>query len=151
MTDRNVINHRLTEQVRRAVLSYDPLRTGNGPITIQAHDGRVILEGWVRTTTMKRVAETLARGVNGVREVENRLVSDAELMEAVSKALADDPRLRLLTNQVTVRARLGTVYLEGEVASSDMRRLAEEVAAQVPGVREVVNQLDVAQMEAMAA
>jgi hypothetical protein len=62
-------------------------------------------------------------------------------------ALATDPEVGLLTDQVAVKSLLGEVYLGGvslapELATAEAARAkAEAVARTVPGVREVVNEI----------
>jgi len=134
-------NRRLEAEVRRAILSYEPLRALYCPVTVQAHDGRVRLEGAVRTFIMKQMAGELAQRVPGVLEVQNELVSDTELQLLVAQRLAQDPGTRLLTTDVSIRCFLGTIHLRGRVDSPARKEAAAKVAAEVEGVRQVVNEL----------
>jgi len=134
-------NRRLEAEVTQAIQSYEPLRALYCPVTVQVRDGRVRLEGVVRTFIMKHMAGELAQRVPGVLEVQNELVSDTELQLWVAQRLAQDPRTRLLTTDVSIRCFLGTVYLQGRVDSAVRREAAVKVAAEVEGVRRVVNEL----------
>jgi osmotically-inducible protein OsmY len=67
---------------------------------------------------------------------------DEALAEAVRRELADDSATADL--QVVVAVRHGVVHLRGRVSDLDDADNAEAVAARVPGVREVVEELDVA-------
>jgi len=134
-------NRRLEAEVRQAIQSYEPLRALYCPVTVQVCDGRVRLEGTVRTFIMKHMAGELARRVPGVLEVQNGLVSDTELQLWVAQRLAHDPRTRLLTTDISIRCFLGRVHLQGRVDSTARREAAVKVAAEVEGVRQVVNEL----------
>ena len=67
---------------------------------------------------------------------------DEELDAAVTRRIDGDERLRGHTFSVDVYR--GIVVLAGEARSAAERRLAEELAAAVPGVRAVATRLDVA-------
>jgi len=134
-------NRWLEAEVTQAIQSYEPLRSLYCPVTVQVQDGRVRLEGVVRTFIMKHMAGELARQVPGVLEVQNDLVSDTELQLELAQRLAQDPRTQLLTSDVTINCFLGTVYLRGRVDSPARKEAAAKVAAEVKGVRRVVNEL----------
>jgi len=134
-------NEALQAAVRQAILSFDPLRMFSHSISIRVNDSRVRLEGTVRTPVMKRMAEELARKVAGVQGVQNDLLADTELEVQVAQRLAADPRTRLLTDEITVRSFLGTIYLQGSVDSPLRREMAAQVAGEVKGVKQVVNEL----------
>lgn len=65
--------------------------------------------------------------------VRNDVVADPDLAAEVALALAADPRTR--SYFVRVAAFHGWVRLSGEVATSEARAAAEEIAARVPRVR----------------
>jgi osmotically-inducible protein OsmY len=134
-------NRRLEAEIRQAIQSYEPLRALYCPVRVQVRDGRVRLEGTVRTFIMKHMAGELAQHVPGVLEVQNDLVSDTELQLRVAQRLAQHPRTRLLTTDISIRCFLGTVHLQGRVDSTARREAAAKVAAEVEGVRQVVNEL----------
>jgi osmotically-inducible protein OsmY len=71
--------------------------------------------------------------------VRARLVADDDLHVAVAVALGRDPRTRSV--QPRVRDDWGRVTLSGRVPDEPTRTAAGAVAASVPGVRAVVNQL----------
>jgi osmotically-inducible protein OsmY len=66
----------------------------------------------------------------------------------VSQALADDRRVQALNMKIAVRN--GVVTLTGRANDADEKRVAEEVARRVAGVRDVENQLVVAEPGAPA-
>ena len=73
---------------------------------------------------------------------ETRAKSDAMLATAVSKSLHDDPKVSAM--QVKVAVDGGVVTLSGEVPGSDERDAAEKAAQRTAGVREVRNQITLA-------
>jgi osmotically-inducible protein OsmY len=137
----------LATAVEGTLWRYDPIRQTNSILAVSALDGVVTLSGHVRSEVMRSVAGHLARTVPGVREVLNRIVTDTALEGHVAVALATDPEVGLLTDQVAVKSLLGEVYLGGvslapELATAEAARAkAEAVARTVPGVREVVNEI----------
>jgi len=68
-------------------------------------------------------------------------VDDARITAAVKEKLAVE-QISTLT-KVDVDTNRGTVYLNGNVKTPDMKTRATEVARQVAGVNEVVNNLKV--------
>jgi len=67
---------------------------------------------------------------------------DEALADAVRRELAEDSATADLT--IFVAVRHGVAHLRGQVADLDDADNAESVAARVPGIREVVEELDVA-------
>ena len=65
--------------------------------------------------------------------------SDARIRDDVCQWMSDDSRLD--AREIDVRVEDGDVTLEGRVEHPVARRLAEEIAAAVPGVRDVFNRL----------
>lgn len=75
--------------------------------------------------------------------------SDAETAQAVMTKIFSDPNVP--TKQISVQSNNGVVTLSGNVASDNERQAAAGDAAQVEGVRTVVNNLQVAPSSAQAA
>src|SRR5579859_187202 len=69
-------------------------------------------------------------------------VGDEALADAVRRELAEDAATAELS--IFVAVRNGVAHLRGQVADLDDADNAESVAARVPGIREVVEELDVA-------
>ncbi|HEX3178392.1 MAG TPA: BON domain-containing protein [Methylomirabilota bacterium] len=65
--------------------------------------------------------------------------SDDRIQEDVCQWLADDARID--AREIVVQVRDADVVLEGRVSDRRARRLAEDIAANVPGVRDVFNRL----------
>ena len=78
-----------------------------------------------------------------------RVRSDAQLLSDVQSKLAADPSVD--AKQIQVQAKDGTVTLNGTVASDQERLTASSEAAQVPGVKTVVNNLQVQPLSAEAS
>ncbi len=76
------------------------------------------------------------------RSAEDRSPGDEALAEAIRRELAEDSATTDLN--IVVFVRHGVAHLRGEVADLDDADNAESVAARVPGVREVREELDVA-------
>jgi len=140
----NERDEELREQVYQALNhEYPPFRELLLPIGVEVRDGEVILTGWVRTVSMKRMATIVAEQVPGVRTVQNQLVADDELKRAVSLALEQEPSLQDDFPGIHVDTLAGAVILWGEVSTGADRDRAAGVAENVPGVRKVVNDLRV--------
>ena len=60
---------------------------------------------------------------------------DARILEDVCQRLADDPRID--ASEIVVQVQDADVTLEGSVSDRRARRLAEDIASDVPGVRDV--------------
>jgi uncharacterized protein YrrD len=106
---------------------------------VSATDGVITLEG--HATSRLRAAQMAAAvaAVPGVRGVENRLVCDDELTIAVARALDEDARTR--GHLIRVAAHRGAITLGGRAPVAETADVAERIAASVPGVLVVVNQL----------
>jgi osmotically-inducible protein OsmY len=76
------------------------------------------------------------------RSAEDRSPGDEALAEAIRRELAEDSATTDLN--IVVAVRNGVAHLRGQVADLDDADNAESVAARVPGVRDVVEELDVA-------
>jgi sporulation protein YlmC with PRC-barrel domain len=131
----------ITADVRQTLWSDEIIRALDiESIDAAARDGLVILSGYATTPTSKARAERAARQVPGVLRVENRIVTDDEVVEAVAQALAHDPRTH--NARIFVYADHGVVTLSGTIEDLDVRAAAEEVAAGVPLLRGAINDIE---------
>jgi len=118
-----------------------------GPIDVAVWDGVAMLSGTVADLLTWQRAIEVARRTRGVRSIIDRLEvrpkrrSDVEILDDVQTALVMDPATEVL--DVTVTVESGTVRLRGVVESWAERRLAEEVAMGVRGVRAIENDIAV--------
>lgn len=125
-------------------LSADPALAGQ-VVGVDAALGVVNLEGRVDARLAKDRAVEIARVVNGVRAIVDRIEiaarprPDYEIEFAVAGALSQDPVTA--GQRVGARAHDGVVTLSGDVGSEAERRVAEADVLGVPGVREVVDDL----------
>jgi len=128
----------MAEKVERALWNNGVLRnTDYGEIDVLVNDGVVTLRGHVINTTNQQGAAEAARTIPGVVEVKSYLVPDDKITLEVARALGEierDHGVKFFTG-----ARNGVVVLTGEAGSAEVRSMAEKYAANVPGVRCVIN------------
>jgi hypothetical protein len=132
---------KLYTRVRRVLWDYEPLRASHAEIYIDVDGDQVRLRGRVRTEPQKLIAGMLVERMPEVGGVVNELVSDPEVIRAVADALASDERTAPYV--LRVDSRHGVVTLRGQVASEAIQDAALEMAASVPMVATVRNQLTV--------
>lgn len=116
---------------------------------VDTTDGLVTLRGSVDDPEVRQQAAQLARDVQGVRGVQNRIevngettrVSDAALATNVKSRLAADPDVGAIN--IDVDADGGIVTLSGVVRSERSRSRALEIARNVDGVQRVNNEIRV--------
>jgi hypothetical protein len=122
-------------------IRYEPART----VELQAHHGVVRLYGHIANELHRRETVSRVAVAPGVVAVEDRLITDEQLVNAVALAMLSNPELQ--PSRVRVSANLGDVVLEGELDSERDIELAVKVAAKVPGVISVENRLCVNRMK----
>jgi len=121
--------------------------------------GSVLLTGTVRSDVDRDLAEQIALDVDGVKEVDNQLrvvndEPDRDNTDTFSSRVEDstltaEVKIKLLANgnteglDINVDTSQRVVTLKGNVASAEKKQLAEKIAANVDGVREVNNELSV--------
>lgn len=126
--------------------------TNAGAIQVKVEDRVVALDGSVDDAEVKRRADHLARSMEGVQEVTNRLTvvggePAPEPRRDTGKELVRQVAFDLFSAQAFDLERLditadgGTVTLSGEVRSQAEKLLAESIARDVEGVERVVNRL----------
>lgn len=128
-------------RVRRVLWDYEPLRASHAEIYIDVEGDEVRLRGRVRTEPQKQIASMLIERMPEVGAVVNDLIADPDVIRAVADALAQDQRTAAYV--IRVDARHGAVILRGEVASEAVQQAAAEIAASVPLVATVRNQLTI--------
>jgi hyperosmotically inducible protein len=122
-------------------------------INLEIYKGVVQLNGFVDNEKEKAQAEKVAKGVEGVKGVQNNLVikdakhttgaamDDSALTAKVKSALIDDPRTK--AGDIKVETRNGVVQLSGFVSNDSQKAAAGSVAAAITGVKSVSNGLSV--------
>jgi hyperosmotically inducible periplasmic protein len=132
-----------------------------GDITVSVREGKATLTGTVPEDINKELAEQFARNVDGVTEVDNQIVIDADHAgpEATESRSFGD-RMTDATITAAVKSKLmwtrhaeglatevstasGKVTLEGTAESLAAKNLAERLATTTPGVVAVDNRLEV--------
>lgn len=73
---------------------------------------------------------------------QSRLFFDTDLVEQVEDALLDDERCQ--SHLIRVEREGAIIYLRGRATNPRAREAATRVAASVPGVQAVVNELELA-------
>jgi osmotically-inducible protein OsmY len=119
-------------------------------IVVEARDGNVVLRGTVGGVAERTDAMRVARDVEGVQRVQDRLKirimtasarADADTEAAVLEALIADDVVQ--SADVDVEARGGSVTLRGIVALESQRERAGRLARQVGAVDRVDDRLQV--------
>jgi len=134
----NEVDASIAEKVDRALWNIGVLRSKDyGEIDVAVKGGIVFLSGHVINTTNQRRAEDAARTTSGVLAVKSYLVSDDKIIREVAGALGKIEHVYGV--KFFTGAQNGVVGLNGEVSSGNVRSLAEKCAANIPGVRGVIN------------
>jgi hyperosmotically inducible periplasmic protein len=122
--------------------------------------GVVTLEGNVPSDMDKSQAETIAKSIAAGQVVADQIAvvppaaeSDAKAIHSdVDKGIEKNLDAALIQNQLNKHVKYdvksGVVTLMGEVKSQSKRAYAEKVAARVPNVLQVVNELQVKNQKA---
>ncbi|WP_088330047.1 BON domain-containing protein [Lacimicrobium sp. SS2-24] len=132
-----------------------------GDLSVTALDGNITLVGKVQEAPHKELAEAIAAGVSGVKDVDNRITVDANLQQQKDSnprgfgEIVDDATItaaiksKLLWNKHTegmetsVVTKEGQVELSGTVTSEQASQQAEKLASNTQGVRSVRNSLKI--------
>jgi hyperosmotically inducible protein len=122
-------------------------------INVEVYKGVVQLNGFVDSDKEKAQAAAVAKGVEGVKGVENNLaikgsaqtagsvMDDSAITGKVKSALIDDESTK--AGDIKVETRAGVVQLSGFVSSQAQKDAATKVAQSVKGVKSVQNGLAV--------
>ena len=100
-------------------------------------DGVVTLSGQVKDEAAKSLAETTAKGVKGVKSVDNNLTV-APPPAAPVEIAADDPLKASVDNtvkaypSVTATVKDGVVTLTGQIKKADLQKLMKELSTLKP-------------------
>jgi hypothetical protein len=110
-------------------------------IDIRVRDGMVGLYGHVASMTNRREAENAVRSVDGVRGFVNGIIADDRLLLEVATSLGSLEHrygCKFFTG-----VSHGVVILSGMVDDTNKKLVAEQCAASNPGVRGVINRVQV--------
>lgn len=145
----------ITARVKAALIDHKDINSGD--ISVKTENKVVTLSGDVTSTEQKSQALSVAKGVEGVSHVNDKLPvhhksssetatlkgyagDTAITSEVKAKLLADDI---VPSRNVKVETNAGAVYLTGTVASAAQAERAAEIAKAVSGVKSVRNDLSV--------
>jgi hyperosmotically inducible protein len=124
-------------------------------INLEVYKGVVQLNGFVDDEKEKARAEEVAKGVSGVKGVENNLalksskkttgeaMDDSTVTAKVKSALIEDASTK--AHDIKVETRQGVVQLSGFVKDASQKEAAGKVAAAVSGVKSVQNNISIRQ------
>ena len=147
-----------TSKVKTALLLSKHVSAFNVKVT--TNGGTVTLSGEVPSEATRRLAVTIAQDTSGVTRVQDNLtlnpgvgrnqdtenladrVADLEIKTIVIDQLAQSPDLK--DKRFTVQVTKRTVTLDGAVDSPAQKRVAEQIALQVPGVQGLAGNLSLA-------
>jgi hyperosmotically inducible protein len=128
-------------------------RVKGSDISIAATQGSVVIRGKVDSDAAKQAAESIAKGIEGVKTVQNDLQvvapSKREAMddkdEAITARVNEQIEKDATLKKAGIRAQTnaGVVSLSGEVADLMTSAQASWITWQVPGVKSVKNDLTV--------
>jgi len=120
-------------------------------IDVDVLNGVVYLIGVVESSSQKRMAEGIARGVEGVRHVENQLLvgkttigqdlNDTMLTSKIRAKLLQDPDIR--STNIDVDTNNNVITLTGILKTDKERNRVLYVVQKVAGNRQIVNNLSV--------
>jgi hyperosmotically inducible periplasmic protein len=128
-------------------------RIKGSEIHVATTQGAVMIRGKVDSDTAKQAAEGIAKGIDGVKSVQNDLQvvapskreaiddKDDAITTRVNEQLAKDPDLKKAG--VRAQTNAGVVSLSGEVQDLMTSAQASSTVWQVPGVKSVKNDLTV--------
>lgn len=137
----------VTSKTKIALFADD--RVKGSEVKVETKDGVVHLRGKVDSAEAKAAADSIAKGIDGVKSVKNDLqvvspgarkavdAKDADIAKAVESRVKRESDLK----KVDVRADSCVVTLTGEVPTITASAKASEVARGVNGVRSVKNEL----------
>lgn len=143
--------------------SLDQAGLKNVSVSDDRDKGIVTLSGQVSTDNDKAQAESVAKSLAGAQVVADQIdvipvggEKDAEAVNSdLDKGIAANLDAALIQNKlhkvVNYEVKSGVVTLSGEVNSEDKRALAQQVAAGVPNVQQVVNDLQVKNQKASSS
>ena len=140
----------ITAKVKAALVDHDAIKSTD--ISVKTENKVVILSGTVDNQSQSDQATSLAKGVEGVSSVENKLTiregkadsmkgyagDAATTSEVKAKLLADDI---VPSRKVKVETTDGVVTLTGTVESKAQVERAERLAKAMDGVKSVENDL----------
>jgi osmotically-inducible protein OsmY len=99
------------------------------------------ISGNVLTASIRDAVMQTAARVPSVKKVIDQVANDVEIERTIAWKLANEPVLKNSWPSITIARYLGTVTLYGKVETDETRQAALDLATRVPGVREVIDEL----------
>jgi osmotically-inducible protein OsmY len=158
----------LLEAVRRRLAGEPRIGTAGHALALSLDGTTLTMEGEVGDLAAKKLALERAASVPGVEHIVDRVrvvpacaMGDAEIRDHLRDALSGEPEFQPVVaavprpapgplapettlGRIGISVHAGVVTLDGSVPSLAHRRLAGVLAWWIPGVRDVVNGLEVA-------
>ncbi len=131
----------LEELVTDAIRRDTVIRETHMPIDVSVTDGVVTVSGVVLSRIMHDRVLFLAARVRGVKKVIDALFSDPEIAVAIAARIAGHESFH--NDQVDIASYHGRVMVTGEVDTEEERVEVVALAAAVPGVRQVIDRLEI--------
>jgi len=150
----------VADSIRRA---FDQAGVKDVSVSQDRDKGVVTLSGHVATEADKLQAESIARSIAGSQVVANQIAVIPPGVESTAKAISADFDKGIESNldaaliqnklnkSVKYDVKNGVVTLTGEVGSQSKRAQAEKIAAGVPNVKQVVNELQIKNQKATSS
>ena len=166
-TAENLIEARQETQIWTTYALSPYLRAND--LKVAVHEGKATLTGKVEESVNKDLAKQIALGVDGIKDVDNQIVVDADYvgpMRASGRSfgeMVDDATVTASVKSklgwskhadaltTKVQTKSGKVTLQGTADSAADKELAGTLAMNTRGVTEVDNQLKVGSTKAPSA
>ncbi len=123
-------------------------------IKVESKDGKVTLSGNVSDESYKDMAQDVAQGIPGVKNVDNKIEVKGEKHEPASDGwISMKVKAMLLFHRnvsgtkTKVHVKDGIVTLQGEAESEAQKDLTTQYAKDIEGVKEVKNEMTVSKFE----
>jgi osmotically-inducible protein OsmY len=130
----------LAEDIENALWNDAVLRvTDYHEVAVRVRNGIVTLSGHITGVMNQDRIESALGTVKGILGVRNQLVADDTLLLKVAETLVQIGRVE--GNDVFAQVQNGVVTLCGKVISPEARDLAQQITANVPQVRAVINNI----------
>jgi hyperosmotically inducible protein len=127
-------------------------------LTVSVKNGKATLTGKVEESVSKELAEQIALGVSGIKEVDNQIVVQGDYVPSTGSSpgygeMIDDATITAIVKSklmwsthtdglsTNVDTKQGKVTLRGTTKSASAKELAGRLAINTHGVRSVDNQL----------
>lgn len=151
-------------KIRSVLLLRSNVSATNTDVSVR--DGNVILNGTADTAAQRELTETYARGVEGVKSVQNKLVvrepgTNGQLAEAASAeeekiddtSITAQVKYALMSHRsigalkASVETQDGVVAIRGRATTQGEKELVSQLASSVRGVSAVENSMTVSVAE----